>query len=132
MASDSGEIKAITIINDNSRSWVCIFILFNPFSSWCSQMTLKGLGHRERRFAQAGRPALSPRGAHLGAGGGREKPGLGRGSPARSQPGAPGTRPGPSPDYPAEGKAPPQPPAQNPHSPGRARGGSPSSNGWKR
>lgn len=44
MGSDSVEIGTITIINDNSVSSVCIFILFNPLSSCYSQMTFKGLG----------------------------------------------------------------------------------------
>lgn len=29
---------------DNLVSWVCIFILFNPLASWCSQMTFKSPG----------------------------------------------------------------------------------------
>lgn len=47
-------------------------------------MTLKGPEHQERRFAQAGRLELSPRGSHPGAGGGRDKRALGRGSRERS------------------------------------------------
>ena len=56
MASDSGEIRAITIINDNSRSWVCIFILFNPFSSRWLSNDLK----RSRAPGAAVRPGRTP------------------------------------------------------------------------
>ena len=45
-------------------------------------MTLKGPEHQERRFSQAGRLELSPRGSHPGAGGGRDEPaGSGAGQP---------------------------------------------------
>lgn len=60
-------------------------------------MTLKGPEHQERRFAQAGRLELSPRGSHPGAGGGRDK---------RLWGGAAVSGPRPGPQIPA--KAPPR------------------------
>lgn len=68
--------------NNNSRSCFCIFILFNPLSSWCSPMTLKGPG-TGNMFAQAGSLALSPRWTHHGNEGRRGKSGLGPSSLAQ-------------------------------------------------
>lgn len=108
MGSDSGEIGAITIINDNSVSSVCIFILFNPLSSCSSQMTFKGPGTRSGGSPRPDAWAPSPR--RVGGGGGERE--LGWGRPAR----APGQVPkqAPPPDHLAERKPPPQPYSSEP------------------
>lgn len=94
MASDSGEIRAITIINDNSRSWVCIFILFNPFSSRWLSNDLK----RSRAPGAALRPGRTPgavtsRGAPWGRGWSR---------PAGAAAGQPSAVPGQGPQVPEQ------------------------------
>ena len=96
-------------------------------------MTLKGPEHQERRFSQAGRLELSPRGSHPGAGGGRdERAGSGAGQPWA----VPGQGPQIPEKAPPRNNQPREKPGDNPplrtHTVRAApREGAPSSNCWK-